>query len=122
MQEVLADGVSSVGNFYYASHKDYPAAMSRYREVDDEVSGLFAECRRRLFSLAEALQHTVTKRKRRSTIRGSSSSIRFRIVWPTAKERLTALNQPIPHPNPVALARAQQQSRVEPSGVLARCS
>src|SRR5499427_8990225 len=33
VQEVLADGIAGIGNFYFVSHKDYPAATSRYREI-----------------------------------------------------------------------------------------
>src|SRR5579883_902881 len=33
VQELLADGILGVGNFYLASHKDYNAAISRYKEV-----------------------------------------------------------------------------------------
>jgi hypothetical protein len=35
-----------------------------------------------------------------------------------AKERLTAMNQPIPEPNPVALARAQQAQPLEKRGLI----
>ena len=37
-----------------------------------------------------------------------------------AKQRLTLLNQPIPEPNPVALARAQQASPIEERGLLGK--
>lgn len=106
VQEVLADGVYSVGNFYML-HRNWSAATSRYREVMTRYPD-FTQLPETLFSLGEALRHAGNEKE--------AAIYYARIVTEhplsgrvgDAKERLTDLNQPIPDPNPVALARAQQ--------------
>jgi outer membrane protein assembly factor BamD len=108
VQEVLADGVFKIGNFYLL-RKSYPAAVDRYQEILKKYPD-FSRAPDTLFNLAEAFRHA----------NNPESAIYYaRIVseYPLsdrvsdAKERLTAMNQPIPDPNPVALARAQQIQR-----------
>jgi outer membrane protein assembly factor BamD len=108
VQEVLADGVFKIGNFYLL-RKSYPAAVDRYQEILKKYPD-FSRAPDALFNLAEAFRHA----------NNPESAIYYaRIIseYPLsehvndAKERLTAMNQPIPEPNPVALARAQQVQR-----------
>src|SRR6266850_2160501 len=116
VQEVLADGVLRIGNFYLL-RKSYPAAVDRYQEILKKYPD-FSRAPDTLFNLAEAFRHA----------NNPESSIYYaRIVseYPLsdhvneAKERLTAMNQPIPEPNPVALARAGQAAR-DDKGILGK--
>jgi outer membrane protein assembly factor BamD len=106
VQEVLAEGVFRIGNFYFLK-RSYPAAADRYREVLTKYPD-FTGAPEALYNLAESLRHNNNE---------PESAIYYaRIVSEhprservnDAKQRLTELNQPIPDPNPVALARAQQ--------------
>src|SRR5262249_50276741 len=56
VQEVVADGIAGVGNFYFISHKDYGAAISRDREVATKYPD-YSRMPQTLFSLADGLQH-----------------------------------------------------------------
>jgi outer membrane protein assembly factor BamD len=116
VQEVLAEGVYRIGNFYFLK-KSYPAAADRYREVLTKYPD-FSGASDALFNLAESLRHNNNE---------PESAIYYaRIVSEhpnsehvnDAKERLTAMNQPIPAPNPVALARAQQTQPLEKRGLI----
>src|SRR5437773_1678599 len=106
VQEVLAEGVYRIGNFYFLK-KSYPAAADRYREVLTKYPD-FTGVPDALFNLAESLRHNNNE---------PESAIYYaRIVSDhphservnDAKQRLTEMNQPVPEPNPVALARTQQ--------------
>jgi len=117
VQEVLAEGVFRIGNFYFL-RKSYPAAADRYREVLTKYPD-FTGAADALFNLAESLRHNNNE---------PESAIYYaRIVSEhphservnDAKQRLTDMNQPIPEPNPVALARAQQ-APVEERGLFGK--
>jgi outer membrane protein assembly factor BamD len=106
VQEVLADGVYGVGNFYML-RRNYAAAVSRYKEVMLLYPD-YTKMPEALFSLAQALKGAGN---------GEEAVIYYaRVVTEhpaakraeDAKEQLAALNQPIPDPNPAALARALQ--------------
>ena len=117
VQEVLADGVYKIGNFYYL-RKSYPAAADRYREVLTKYPDFFG-VPEALFNLAESL--------RQNNNEPESAIYYARIVSEhprservnDAKQRLIAMNQPIPEPNPVALARVQQ-APVEERGLFGK--
>ena len=106
VQEVLAEGVYKVASFYYLK-KLFPAAADRYREALTKYPD-YSGSSEALFYLAESL--------RRNNNEPESAIYYARIVSDhplseragDAKQRLTAMNAPIPQPNPVALARAQQ--------------
>jgi outer membrane protein assembly factor BamD len=117
VQEVLADGVFRIGNFYYLK-KSYPAAADRYREVLTKYPD-YTGAPDALYNLAESLRHNNNE---------PESAIYYaRIVSDhphservnDAKQRLTEMKQPIPEPNPVALARAQQ-APVEQRGFIGK--
>ncbi len=118
VQEVLAEGVFKIGNFYFLK-KSYPAAADRYREILTKYPD-FTGAPDALFNLAESLRHNNNE---------PESAIYYaRIVSEhphservnDAKERLTAMNQPIPEPDPGALARAQQQPPVPERGLIGK--
>jgi outer membrane protein assembly factor BamD len=113
VQEVLADGVYGVASFYMLQ-RNYSAATSRYKEVMTKYPD-YSKMPNTLFNLADALrqagndQESVIYYARVVTEHPLSDRV------DAAKQRLTALNQPIPDPNPVALARAQQTPREDRS-------
>jgi outer membrane protein assembly factor BamD len=105
VQEVLADGTDGIGDQYFRQG-NYIAAISRYKEIMTKYPD-YSRMPETLFNFAESL--------RRAGAEQESISYYARIVtdYPLsqkvadAKHELKALNQPIPEPNPVALARAQ---------------
>jgi outer membrane protein assembly factor BamD len=110
VQEVLADGVNGVGNFYML-HRNYAAAISRYKEVMTKYPD-YSKMPDALFNLAEALRHAENEESAIYYARIiTEHPLSDRVA--DAKQHLTALNRPIPEPNPVALARAQQTPREE---------
>jgi outer membrane protein assembly factor BamD len=106
VQEVLAEGVYKIGNFYML-RRNYAAAISRYKEVMTKYPD-YSKMPDALYGLAEALRHAGNDEE------AAIYFARIVVEHPlsdrvaNAKQRLTALNRPIPEPNPVALARAQQ--------------
>jgi outer membrane protein assembly factor BamD len=117
VQEVLADGVYGTGNFYML-RRNYAAAMSRYKEVMTKYPD-YSKTPSALFGLAEALRNAGNEPE------ASIYYARIIVEHPLsdrvgdARQRLTVLNQPIPQPNPVALARAQQEPR-DDKGILTK--
>jgi hypothetical protein len=73
-----------------------------------------------LFSLADGLQHVGNDKEAAIYYARIVSDHPLSDRVSLSKQRLTALNEPIPEANPAALARAQQQNREEPSGVLGK--
>jgi outer membrane protein assembly factor BamD len=107
VQEVLADYSNGIGNFYML-HKNWSAAISRYKEVMTKYPD-YSNLPSTLFNLAEGLKNAGNE---------SEAVIYYaRVVMEhplsnrtdDAKQRLTALNQPVPNPSAVALARAPQR-------------
>jgi outer membrane protein assembly factor BamD len=113
VQEVLADGVYSIGDFYIL-HRNYSAAISRYKEVMTKYPD-FSRMPDTLFDLAEALRHAGNEQEAAIYYARIVTEHPISNKVDDAKERLTALNQPIPEPNPVALARAQERAREDKS-------
>jgi len=113
VQEVLAQGVDRIADFYYL-RKSYPAAIARYKEIMTKYPD-YSKMPDALYSLAESLRH--------SNNEPEAAIYYARIVTDhplsdrveEAKHRLTAMNMPIPEANPVALARAQAAPRDERS-------
>jgi outer membrane protein assembly factor BamD len=117
VQEVLADGINKVANFYYL-RRSYPAAIGRYKEIVMKYPD-YSRLSENLYDLAESL--------RQSNNEPEAAIYYARIVTDhplsdrvdEAKRRLTAMNMPIPEANPVALARAQAIPR-DDRGVLGK--
>jgi len=113
VQEVLADGVNGVGNFYML-HRNYAAAMSRFKEIATKYPD-YSKMPDTLYGLAEAL--------RRAGNEPEAVIYYARIVTEhpisdrvgEAKKHLVALNQPIPEPNPVALELQQRAAHDDKS-------
>jgi outer membrane protein assembly factor BamD len=113
VQDVIAEHDFAVGNFYML-HRNWAAAVSRYKEVLLKYPD-YAKTPETLFSLAEGL--------RRAGNESEAVIYYARVIMEhplsgevqDAKNQLTELKQPIPDPNPVALARAQQSPRDDKS-------
>jgi outer membrane assembly lipoprotein YfiO len=118
VQEVLADGVNGVADFYML-HRNYGAAISRYKEVMTKYPD-YSRLPETLYQLAEGLHRAGNDKE------AGIYYARIVVEHPLsdrvtdAKHALTAANQPIPEPNPGALARAQQTVQDNRSGVLGR--
>src|SRR5712691_7799213 len=118
VQEVLAEGVDKVGNFYY-QRRSYRAAIARYKEIMTKYPD-YSRMPDTLYYLAESLRLTnnepeaaiyyariVTDHPLSNRVSGS-------------KQHLIAMNIPVPDPNPVALARAQAETPRDDRGVLGK--
>ncbi len=102
VQEVLADGIFKVGNQYYNRHS-YTAAVSRYRELLTKYPD-YTKTADVLFNLAESLRQTDNSDSGAYYAKIVSDHPRsYRVAM--AKTHLAELNQPIPEPNPAALAQ-----------------
>ena len=119
VQELLADGILGVGNFYMVSHKDYPAAISRYKEVIKKYPD-YTRMPETLFSLGFALERSGNEPEAAIYYTRIATDYPLSDRLAPAKQQLTLLKQPIPEPNPVALARAQESQREVPAGVLGK--
>jgi outer membrane protein assembly factor BamD len=120
VQELLADGIFGVGSFYLVSRKDYKAAVSRYQEVLKKYPD-YSRMPETLLSLGYSLQQLGDEKDAVIYYARivTDHPLSERIVQ--AKQQLTALKQPIPDPNPIALARAQAlQREAPPGGVLGK--
>ena len=105
VQEVLAEGVDKIANYYYL-RKSYPAAIGRYKEVLTKYPD-YSRMPDMLYYLAESLHEANNDPEAAiyyaRIVTDHPLSDRVNV----AKHRLTAMNMPIPEANPVALARAQ---------------
>src|SRR5215510_11344655 len=117
IQEVLADGVYGVGNFYML-HRNYTAAVSRYKEVMTKYPD-YSKMPSALFNVAEALRNAGNEKEAAIYYARVITEHPISEQVNSAKQRLIAMNEPIPEPNPGALARAQQNQR-EDRGLLAK--
>ncbi len=113
VQEVLGEGVYRIGNFYLI-RRSYPAASDRYKEILTKYPD-FSRMPDVLFNLAESLRNNNNEPESAIYYARVVSEHPLSDRAADAKERLTAMNMPIPQPNPVALARAQQAPRDERS-------
>src|SRR5437588_1395720 len=118
VQEVLSEGVYKVGTFYY-QRKSYPAAVARYKEIMTKYPD-YSRMPDTLYYLAESLR--LNNNEPEAAIYYSrivtDHPLSNRIS--SAKQRLTAMNIPVPEPNPVALARAQAEVPRDDRGVLGK--
>jgi len=104
-EEVLAQGEYFTANYYY-THGAYVAARSRFQEIVDKYPN-FSGGDTALYYLGQSLEHL--KRGREAVPYYSQVITDFPLspLVPQAKERLTAMKEPIPHPTRAMLARAQ---------------
>jgi outer membrane protein assembly factor BamD len=109
IQEVLADGEYRVGSFYYSKGVYYSAA-NRLQGIANHYP-LFSKADEGLWKLGDSYQRLGPRARDRSA-EAYSKLVREYPLSPyadAAKERLTALEKPIPDPDPVALARQKYE-------------
>jgi outer membrane protein assembly factor BamD len=111
VQDILAEGSFKVGNFYLL-RKNYRAAADRYQEVLENYPD-YSKTPETLFSLAEALERQENDAE--SAVYYARVIVEHPLseIVPDAKQRLSAMNVPIPDPNPAALERARLAQREE---------
>jgi outer membrane protein assembly factor BamD len=118
VQEVLAEGVDNVGNYYY-QRKSYPAAIARYKEVMTKYPD-YSRMPDTLYYLAESLRLTDNEAEAAVYYERIVTDHPLSNRISGAKQHLIALNVPVPDPNPVALARAQEATPRDDRGVLGK--
>jgi outer membrane protein assembly factor BamD len=118
VQEILADGEFGIARFYYTK-KDYRASLARLVEVTERYP-LFSESDEALWMMGDVYQRarqTVKNEDDKNHWADLAAKCYNRIVqdYPSsalvggAKDRLKAMNMPIPAPNPDAVQRMKQQ-------------
>ena len=113
IQEVLAEGVDRIANFYYL-RRSYPAAIGRYKEIMTKYPD-YSKMPDALYYLAESLRHSNNEPEAAIYYARVVTDHPLSDRVDEAKHRLMAMNMPIPEANPVALARAQAAPRDDKS-------
>jgi outer membrane protein assembly factor BamD len=122
VQEVLAQGEYGIARFYYMK-KDYRASAARLVEVTGRYP-LFSSSDDALWMLGDIYQRARQGAKNedaKNQMGDLAAKCYDRIIQdypgsslvPGAKERLKAMNMPIPAPNPDAVQRMKQQQMYE---------
>lgn len=104
-EEVLAEGSFFTAEFYYV-HGAYIAARSRFQEIVDRYPN-YSRGDEALYYLGQSLEHLRRGREAVPYYSHVITDFPLSPLVPQAKERLTALNQPIPRPTRAMLARAE---------------
>jgi outer membrane protein assembly factor BamD len=104
-QEVLAQGEYYTANYYYARGA-YLAARSRFQEIIDSYPN-FSGGDNALYYLGQSLEHLRRGNEAIPYYSHVITDFPLSPLVPQAKERLTAMKQPIPRPTRAMLARAQ---------------
>lgn len=109
VQEVLAAGEYRVGSFYHTKGS-YAAASNRLQTLADHYP-LFSKADDALWTLADSYSRMGPRFRQRSAD-AYARIVRDYPLSPLveqAKKKLTAMEQPIPEPDPVALARMKYE-------------
>jgi outer membrane protein assembly factor BamD len=112
VQEVLAQGDYKIARFYY-SKGAMRAAHSRFQEIADRYPN-FSQADSALWYVGQSLEHL---RRSQEAVNYYGRVITEHPLSPLvkdAKERLTALHQPIPRPTKAILARAEADATPRP--------
>jgi outer membrane protein assembly factor BamD len=122
VQEVLAEGSFQVGRFYYLEGADY-AAQPRLKELVARYPN-YSRADTALYFLARSLERFGSQGSSADAIAYYSRLVRDYPLsehLEDSKERLVALNAPIPDPDPVAVARmTYEQAQVGEVGFWGR--
>lgn len=118
VQELLADGDAAVANFYFVK-RDYPAALSRYKEILTKYPD-YTHAPETLFNGAESLRKLGNDKEAATYYSRIATYYPLSARVDDARERLTAMKEPVPDPDPIALARAQAKGVQESAGVLGK--
>ena len=114
VQEVLADGIMKVGNFY-STTGNFVGALDRYLEILDDYPD-YSDLAETLYRLGDTMQRG---RNEGEAIVYYNRAIRNHPLSEAAEkaaEQLVELEQPIPDSNPAALARAEAAPPPEGKG------
>lgn len=109
IQEVLADHEYRVGSFYHTKGS-FPAAANRLEALSEHYP-LYSSADQALWKLGDAYAN-MGPRFRDKSAQAYARIVRDYPLSPLvedAKKRLTAMEQPIPEPDPVALARMKYE-------------
>ena len=104
-QELLAQGDYYTADFYYL-HGAYPAARSRFQEIIEKYPN-FSGGDGALYYLGQSLEHLRRAPEAVPYYSHVITDFPLSPLVPQAKERLTAMKQPIPRPTRAMMARAQ---------------
>jgi outer membrane protein assembly factor BamD len=107
VQEMLAEGDFRIANFYYIKGS-YRASAARLITVTNRYP-LFSRSDRALWMLGTIFEKSERKDLAASYYASIVRNYPLSGLTDSAKKKLTALNVPIPQPDPQALARMQQE-------------
>jgi outer membrane protein assembly factor BamD len=120
VQEVLSEGDFRVAHFYYVKHtpSSWKAAAARLIELTDRYP-LYSQSDRALWMLGDIYQNNGRTEEEKAQSREVADRYYARIVrdYPLspladqAKHKLTGDGQPVPQPDPNALARMQKEQQ-----------
>ncbi len=105
IQEVLADAEFRVGSFYHTKGS-FPAAANRLQALTDQFP-LFSRADDALWTLADSYQHMGDRFENREVAAFSKLVRDYPLSdhVEAAKQRLQAMNRPVPEADPTAVAR-----------------
>jgi outer membrane protein assembly factor BamD len=109
IQEVIAEGEYRAGSFYY-NKGSYPAAANRFQFLVDQYP-LFSQADEALWRLADAYARFGDRFEEKAAA-AWSRLVRDYPLSPhveEARQKLTAMNRPVPEADPVAYARMKYE-------------
>jgi len=119
VQEVLAEGDFRVARFYFIKGSNR-AAIPRLREIVDEYP-TYSKSDRALWMLGQSFERIERAEEAANSYSRIITEYPLSKLVPDAKDKLTALNRPIPEPKPEVVARAQLEAQqAKKAGVVGR--
>lgn len=113
VQEILAEGDYRIGYFYYLKGTDaYRAAAARLITLTNHYP-LYSRSDRALWMLGMIFEHGERKDMAAAYYARVVRNYPLSPMTAEAKKKLVALGAPVPQPDPVALARMQQDRAIE---------
>jgi outer membrane protein assembly factor BamD len=112
VQEVLAQGDYKIAHFYYSKGAT-PAARSRFQEIADRYPD-FSRGDSALWYVGQSLERLKRSQEAAPYYARVITEHPLSPLAEDAKQRLTALHQPIPRPTKAMLARAQADATPRP--------
>ncbi len=121
VQEVLAEGDFRVARFYFIKGSNR-AAIPRLREIVDEYP-TYSKADRALWMIGQSYERVERAEEAANYYSQIITEYPLSKLVPDAKDKLTALNRPIPEPKPEIVARAQREAeQAKKRGLLARAT
>ncbi len=108
VQEVLAEGDFRVARFYFIKGSNR-AAIPRLREIVDEYP-TYSKADRALWMIGRSYERIERAEEAANYYSRIITEYPLSKLVPDAKDKLTALNRPIPQPKPEVVARAQREA------------